>query len=107
MRLLRLESRWKTVLLCVIVLLVTSSVQANHTCGPGDATTQITGDTGSSPGAGTICLACLVAHSITAVLIFFVFTPAQPAAAQVWLARADVPRYARSLRLYVRPPPQS
>ncbi|MGB6677830.1 MAG: hypothetical protein WBE44_14135 [Terriglobales bacterium] len=92
-------------LLCVTLLLLATVAQAAHFCSlqSFDLTdgTQFRAD---SPNA-TLCLICLMAQSVAAIVLSVVFSSVFRRRLQVSLPQMDPRPFLESFQLYVRPPP--
>jgi hypothetical protein len=103
----RRSMNWTT-LVCILLLLVATSLQAAHTCGIATnpaAKETVSNNSDSLPATNSVCLSCITAHSTAPVASLNVVSPAVDNTQTVSIVEVHAKSSLEVFALYVRPPP--
>lgn len=94
-------------ILCLVCVLLSTTVQATHFCSLGGVGTQTTVELDQATSASPVCLTCLMAPSMSAVILLVAFFAMASSMLFVGALQMRPKPVLSSFRLYIRPPPQA
>ena len=102
-------TKWFTCLavLCLTGVLLSTTVQATHFCGLRGLETQTAVELDRTASASPVCLTCLMAPSLTAVILLVAFFAMASSMLSVGALQMRPKPVLSSFQLYIRPPPQA
>lgn len=93
------------VILCLACVLLSATVQATHFCGFRGASTQAALESDRASSASPVCLTCLMAPSMSALILLVAFFVMSRSTLFVGGLQMRPKPILRSFQLYIRPPP--
>ena len=102
-------TKWFTCLavLCLVCVLLSTTVQATHFCSLGGLQTQAAVELDRTTSASPVCLTCLMAPSMSAVILLVAFFVMASSMLSVGALQMRPKPVLSSFQLYIRPPPQA
>ena len=102
-------TKWFTCLavLCLVCVLLSTTVQATHFCSLGGLPTQTAVELDQATSASPVCLTCLMAPSMSALILLVAFFAMASSMLSVGALQMRPKPVLSSFQLYIRPPPQA
>ncbi|MGC2183543.1 MAG: hypothetical protein WA637_09710 [Terriglobales bacterium] len=102
-------TKWFTCLavLCFVCVLLSTTAQATHFCGLRGLETQTAVELDRTAAASPVCLTCLMAPSLSAVILLVTFFAMASSMLSVGALQMRPKPVLSSFQLYIRPPPQA
>jgi hypothetical protein len=102
-------TKWFTCLavLCFVCVLLSTTIQATHFCGLRGLETQTAVELDRATSASPACLTCLMAPSMSAVILLVAFFAMASSMLFVGALQMRPKPVLSSFQLYIRPPPQA
>ena len=91
--------------LCLAAVLLSTTVQAAHFCGLREPGVQTVGDLDPASSGSPVCLICLMAPAISALVLLVAFFVSSSSTVFVGGLQMRPKPVLYSSRLYIRPPP--